>query len=56
MWSFVEKALRSSTEVVRCSTESPPPQVGQDQSGQKLRGWRCGWQKRACHATDGLTD
>lgn len=43
MWSFVEKALRSPIEVVHCSTESP--QVGQDQSGQKLRGWRCGWQK-----------
>lgn len=24
MWSFVEKALRSPIEVVRCSTESPP--------------------------------
>lgn len=54
MWSFVEKALRSPIEVVRCSIESL--QGGQDQSGQKLQGWRCGWQKRPCHSTDGLTE
>lgn len=45
MWSFAEKALRSPIEVVCCSTESP--QVGRDQSGQKLQGWRCGRKKKA---------
>lgn len=45
MWSFAEKALRSPIEVVCCSTESP--QVGRDQSGQKLQCWRCGRKKKA---------
>ncbi len=56
MWSFVEKALRSSTELVCCSTESP--HTGRDQSGQKLWGWRCGWQKVLPRRwwTDWLTD
>lgn len=45
MWSFVEKALRSSIEVLRCSTESP--KVGQDESGQKLQGLEMWLAKKA---------